>query len=99
MGQELPEGSCQFQNNALSVICIHALFKKMDLYKLDERNFRNFEGNLLNEQFLDFNSVWECNMIIKLREHSGLPTNKQFKTLDIYQRDDCGVDDDYEDLL
>ena len=69
----------------------------MDAYKLEERKFMNFEGQLLNEEFLEFNSIWENNLIQKLREYCGLPTRKHFKTVDIFTRDDCV--DDYEDLI
>ena len=42
MGKESPEGSALFKNNSISVICTHELFRRMDIYELEERDFKKF---------------------------------------------------------
>ena len=46
----------------MSVICIHELFRRMNIYGLEEREFKNFEGKPLN-LFIDFLKIWESNMV------------------------------------
>ena len=97
MGKEPPEGSALFRNNSMSVICIHELFRRMNIYGLEEREFKNFEGKPLNKEFIDFLKIWESNMVLRLKELSGIKTKKQFQKVDIFSRESEIEDDKFHE--
>ena len=39
---EMGKESALFKNNSISVICTHELFRRMDIYELEERDFKKF---------------------------------------------------------
>ena len=82
--------------STMSVICIHELFRRMNIYGLEEREFKNFEGKPLNKEFIDF-LIWESNMVLRLKELSGTKPNKQFQKVDIFSRESEIEDDEFHE--
>lgn len=92
MGKEKQGGDPYFRNNSQTIICIHELLRKKEQYTT-QGEFRNFDGVPLNPEFLDFQEVWEKNMIRKFREFAGLPVKtahinlRMFKDMDIHEEE------------
>ena len=101
MGKERDEGRSRsyFRNNSKSVISIHEMLRKQKVYRVDASKFNNFEGALLNIDFLKFEEVWDQNMASKFNELSGLPVKVPFKRIRISSdvEDEDLIDEDIND--
>ena len=101
MGKERDEcrSRSYFRNNSKSVISIHEMLRNQKVYRVDESRFKNFEGALLNIDFLKFEEVWDQNMASKFNELSGLPVKVPFKRIRIFSdvEDEDLIDEDIND--
>ena len=66
MGKETNTGGTYFRNNAETVISLHYLLRKQSIYNKGFTEFRNWENVPLNKEFLEFETVWENNMITRV---------------------------------
>ena len=69
----------------------------MNIYGLEEREFKNFEGKPLNKEFIDFLKIWESNMVLRLKELSGIKTKKRFQKVDIFSHESEIEEDEFHE--